>query len=175
MSDEVVQTLVIEVWRHLEFDDFYRAHYLAVLRIAAAVTSDSEVAAEVAQEAFIAAHRRWRTISAYDRPDLWVRRVAINRALSWRRRVRNETRALARLARRRERPASDATVHGDVWSQVRRLPVRQASLIALVYIDDLSIEQAAHTLNIAVPTAKTHLQRARRTLATRLNEEPDHD
>jgi DNA-directed RNA polymerase specialized sigma24 family protein len=44
-------------------------------------------------------------------------------------------------------------------------------MIALVYIDDLPIADAADVLGISVPTAKTHLQRARRTLADRLHEE----
>lgn len=38
-------------------------------------------------------------------------------------------------------------------------------------MDDLTIEQAANLLGIGVPTAKTHLQRARRTLAEVLKEE----
>ena len=59
----------------------------------------------------------------------------------------------------------------EVWAHVRRLPKRQAAVVALVYVDDLTIEQAAHALGIGVPTAKTHLQRARRTLAERLKEE----
>jgi DNA-directed RNA polymerase specialized sigma24 family protein len=58
-----------------------------------------------------------------------------------------------------------------VWLHVRRLPRRQAAVIALVYVDDLTIEQAANTLGISVPTAKTHLQRARRALAAALKEE----
>ncbi len=168
-----MHAVVVEVAPRLTFDDFYRDHYLAVLRVVAGVTAEREVAAEVAQEAFIAAHRRWGTIAEFDRPDLWVRRVAINRALTWRRRLGVEARSLTRLAGRRQRPSAEPPTHDHVWSHVRRLPRRQASLIALVYIDDLSIEQAAATLQIAVPTAKTHLQRARRTLALRLNEEPD--
>lgn len=59
----------------------------------------------------------------------------------------------------------------DVWNHVRRLPRRQAAIVALVYIHDLSIEQAAHALGIGVPTAKTHLQRARRALTAALKEE----
>lgn len=153
------------------FEDFYRESYVAVLRVATAVTGDGHVAAEVTQEAFLAARQRWRTVGGYDRPDFWVRRVAINGALSWRRRALREARAMVRLAGRRDRIEVDEMGVDDVWSHVRRLPRRQAAIVALVYIDDLSIEQAAHALGIGVPTAKTHLQRARRALAAALKEE----
>lgn len=153
------------------FDEVYRHEYVAILRVIAVVVGDREVAAEVVQEAFVAAHRDWNRVGQLDRPDLWVRRVALNRAFSWRRRAATEARLLARLALRRDSPPAPATGDDELWAHVRRLPRRQASVIALVYIDDMSVEQAAAALDISVPSTKTHLQRARRTLATRLNEE----
>lgn len=153
------------------FEDVYRESYVAVLRVATAVTGDRGVAAEVTQEAFMAARQRWNTVGNYDRPDFWVRRVAINRALSARRRAVREARALVRLGGRRDRVDIGDPATDEVWGHVRRLPRRQAALVALVYLDDLSVEQAANALGIAVPTAKTHLQRARRALAVVLKEE----
>ena len=177
MSDDVLAVSMSSVRNESEsFEAFYRLHYATVLRVAFAVTGDAHRAADVAQDAFVTAQRRWSSIGSYDRPDLWVRRVAINRALSWRRRAANELLTVGRLALRRERAVvSDAQSDSDVWHHVRLLPRQQASMIALVYVDDMSIEQAAETLGIAVPTAKTHLQRAKRTLARRLNEEVDDD
>jgi len=177
VSDEVLAVSMTRVEGESgSFEAFYRLHYATVLRVAFAVTGDAHRAADVAQDAFLTAQRRWSTISSYDRPDLWVRRVAINRALSWRRRAGNELIAVARLALRRERATTDGAAAGsEVWDHVRRLPRQQASMIALVYADDMSVEQAADALGIALPTAKTHLQRARRTLALRLNEEVDDD
>lgn len=157
--------------RGVDFDEFYRSQFDTVLRVVVGITPNRSVASEVTQDAFLAAHRHWSKVSGYDRPELWVRRVAINRALSFRRRAANETLALARNVLRRQPGVEETAVDGEVWAQVRRLPRRQASLIALVYIDDLSIPEAAEVLGISVPTAKTHLQRARRTLADRLNEE----
>lgn len=155
----------------VDFDEFYRSQFHVVLRVVAGITRSQAVASEVTQESFLAAHRHWSKVSGYDRPELWVRRVAINRALSFRRRAATEAAALARTVLRREPAAQAATAGGEVWTEVARLPRRQASMIALVYIDDLSIADAAEVLGISVPTAKTHLQRARRTLADRLKEE----
>jgi RNA polymerase sigma factor (sigma-70 family) len=169
VSDNVVTGWVAAT--SLDFDEFYRTEFHMVLRVAGGITPNRGVANEVTQEAFLAAHRHWSKVSGYDRPELWVRRVAINRALSFRRRAANEAAALARIVLRREPATADASIDSEVWAQVRRLPGRQASMIALVYIDDLSIPEAAEVLRISVPTAKTHLQRARRTLADRLHEE----
>ena len=176
VSDDVAmvgEPLVLMAAR-VEFDDFYRRNYARVLRTAFAVTGERELAADVAQEAFLIAQRRWSVIVGYDRPDLWVSRVAINRALSWRRRAVNELNALTRLAVGERSSPSTATGDlgiGGVWKYVRRLPLRQAAVVALVYADDLTIEEAARTLGIGLPTAKTHLQRAKRSLAIWMNEE----
>lgn len=173
MMNELVRVLPEAGGTAASFDDLYRLQYLAVLRVVTAVTGDSEAAAELTQEAFIAAHRKWNAVSQFDRPDLWVRRVAINRALSFRRRAGREARYLGRLAAGRERHVALPGTDDELWAAVRRLPRQQATVVALVYVDDMTVEQAADAMDIAVPTAKTHLQRARRTLALRLNEETD--
>lgn len=170
MVADVDRVVVVET-----FDAFYRRHYQRVLAVSVAVVGDRDRGVDVAQDAFIALQRRWSTVSGYDRPDLWVRRAAINRGLSWRRRVGSELRALTRLA---ARPAteSDAAGHSDdVWAVVRDLPRAQARVVVLVFVGDLTLEAAAEALGIATSTAKTHLQRAKRTLATRLREEHDDD
>lgn len=153
------------------FDEMYRHEYVAILRVITVVVGDREVAAEVLQEAFVTAHRNWDRVGRLDRPDLWLRRVALNRAFTWKRRAATEARLLARLALRRDSQNPAPTTGDDaLWNHVRRLPRQQAGVIALVYIDDMSVEQAAAALDISVSSTKTHLQRARRTLARRLNE-----
>jgi RNA polymerase sigma-70 factor (ECF subfamily) len=173
VSDEAVLVALKGAEVNRAVDDFYRAHYLPVLRVVAAITGDRSVAEEVTQEAFLVAQRSWVRVSQYERPDLWVRRVAVNRAVSWRRRIAAEARALLRLRSKRSEAAAGLEVASPVWRYVRELPKRQAAMIALVYVEDLSIETAAHVLGIGVPTAKTHLQRARRALAARIDEERD--
>lgn len=173
MSDEAVLVPLSAAASDRVFDEFYRAEYMSVLRVVAAITGDRPVAEELTQEAFLAAQQSWGRVSRYDRPELWVRRIAINRALSWRRRMAAEVRALIRLRSKPAAPAAGTEGVSPVWDYVRQLPRRQAAMIALVYIEDLSIEMAAQVLGIGVPTAKTHLQRARRVLAARISEERD--
>ena len=112
------------------FEDFYRAEYLRVLRVVAAITGDRPVAEEVTQEAFLVAQRSWVRVSRYDRPELWVRRVAMNRALSWRRRIAAEARAVLRLRSKRAESGAGSEVGSPIWGYVRELPRRQAAVIA---------------------------------------------
>jgi RNA polymerase sigma-70 factor (ECF subfamily) len=61
----------------------------------------------------------------------------------------------------------------DVWGAVRQLPRRQAQVVALTYLHDLSRRQVAEVLGCAEETVKTHLDRARVTLAERLEHPGD--
>ena len=55
-----------------------------------------------------------------------------------------------------------------MWRAIRSLPRRQAQVIALVYLEDRSLAQAAAILGCGEETAKTHLRRAKASLAKRL-------
>lgn len=146
------------------FDAFYRQEYPRIVAIAQSLTGDRQVAEELAQEGFVAAHGRWKQVSTYDRPGDWVRRVVTNRAISIFRRRAAERRAMARNGRvidRVELPEDDAWL----WQQVRGLPPRQAQAIALVYVDDLPLNRVATILGCGETTVKTHLHRGRQALA----------
>src|SRR5947208_16995128 len=79
------------------FAEFYRGEYRKVVALGIALTGSSELGEEIAQEAFLAAHRKWARVSGYDRPAAFVRRVAVNLAVSSTRRRRREALALQRL------------------------------------------------------------------------------
>src|SRR6478735_6757598 len=66
--------------RDAAFDDIYAATYPRLVRTLWFVVHDHEIAKEIAQDAFIELHRQWRKVRSYDRPDLWVRRVALRKA-----------------------------------------------------------------------------------------------
>jgi RNA polymerase sigma-70 factor (sigma-E family) len=158
------------VSRDAAFEAFYRAERRRVLAVVVLLTGDQASAEDVVQDAFAAALRRWATVSTYDRPGDWVKRVAVNRAISRFRRVRNERLALERVARRPVAepaggPAPDP-FEDPLWTAVRRLPRRQAQVIALMYVDDLTAEQVAATIGCSAGAVKSHLHRAKRHLAT---------
>ena len=62
------------------FAAFYAGSYRRLLGQLFAVTGDLAEAENVLQEAYARAFVRWSRVGAYDLPEAWVRRVAINLA-----------------------------------------------------------------------------------------------
>lgn len=152
------------------FDSFYRAEYAAIVRLAYALTGRREVAEELAQDAFLACHRRWETVSRYDNPGTWVRRVVTNVCMSSGRRHATELRLLARLHRERLLAPELSDRSEQLWSIVRGLPKRQAQTLALAFVDDLTVAAIAATLGIGEESVRTHLRRGRDAVAAKLRE-----
>lgn len=152
------------------FEVFYRREYDHTVRLALVLSGSRWGAEDLAQEAYIEVHRRWDEIGLYDDPGGWVRRVVSNRSVSWYRRRLAEVKALLKstAGARRALPALEPESE-EVWEAVRNLSTRQAQVIALTYLEDLSLEQIGHLLDISVPTVGTHLQRGREALANTLS------
>jgi RNA polymerase sigma-70 factor, ECF subfamily len=151
------------------FDELYRGAYGPVLHLSYALSGSWTVAEEVAQEAFLRVHGH---LERLDNPEGWVRQVAANLARSRMRRLGVEMRAMGRLAARPEQPpgASERVpVELDrFWSEVRRLPRRQAMAIAYHYLEDRPVREVAALMGCSEGTAKALLHQARRRLAQRL-------
>ena len=154
----------------VSFDDFYRAEYAAVVRLAFALTGRREVAEELAQEGFIAAHRRWAAVSAYDNPAGWVRRVVTNQCVSLARRRMVEVRLLVRLGQERPEQPRIGAPGAELWAMVRELPRRQAQVVALAFLEDRSVRDIAEILGCGEESVRTHLRRGRQALVRRLDE-----
>lgn len=151
------------------YDRFFAEEFGRLVPMLYAVTGDRSRAEDLAQDALARAHERWNVVSGYERPGAWVRRVALNLASNSRRRDGREQRALRRVG---ARPRADDLPSGDeqLWSLVRRLPGHQRWCVALHYVDDLSVAEVANVLEVSEGTVKTHLSRARVTLARWLDE-----
>jgi RNA polymerase sigma factor (sigma-70 family) len=150
------------------FERLYRSDYRRLVALAYGLSGNRSAAEELAQEAFLAAHRRWDEIGTYDDPSVWLRRVVVNRSVSLVRRRVAEGLALARLGARRELPAALPESDETVWQAVRALPRRQAQVVALYYIDDRPVTAIAAILGCAEGTVKAHLHHARQSLSRTL-------
>jgi RNA polymerase sigma factor (sigma-70 family) len=155
-----------------EFEGFYDAEHGPLLALLYAVTGSWQLAEDLAQETFTRAYLRWRKIGRYERPDAWLRTVALNLARSGFRRRRIEARARPRLAER------TAVVDPDplpeeverFWAYVRELPRQQATAITLSYLEGRGPAEMTDILGCSAATARVHLHRAR----TRLQEAMGH-
>ncbi len=151
----------------VDFDEFYRAELPGLVALARALCGGA-VADDVAQEAMLAAYRRWRHVGDLEHPEAWVRRTCGNLAVSLYRRKLVELRALTQLASRPRPPALEPE-DDAFWAAVRRLPKRQAQAAALRYLYQLDVADIARTLEITDGSVKQHLSRARARLVRELN------
>lgn len=147
------------------FEDFYRSRYDELLRLAYVLCGDRCVAQDLVQETFVRTLNAWPKIGSIQYRDAWVRRVLINLGRSRWRRVRREVLAVSRVWEKvsltPELPESDESF----LVLVRGLPRKQLQCVAMVYLEDRSIEETAKSLGIEAATVRVHLYRARLTLA----------
>jgi RNA polymerase sigma-70 factor, ECF subfamily len=153
----------------VSFDAVYRTEYASLVRLAFVLTGRRDIAEELVQDAFEVAHRRWDRISTYDKPGAWVRRVVLQRCVGRHRRVLAETKALLRLTGRTPDHHELAVRDNGLLVAIRKLPTRQAQVVALICLEDRSVEEVADLLQCAQPTVRTHLRRGRLSLANTLN------
>jgi len=155
--------------RDHDIREIYAATYPLLVRTLWFVVHDHELAQEIAQDAFIELHRQWRKVRSYDRPDLWVRRVALRKA----------QRESARTARRRRVERSLRSVDAapavelpdpELRAALLTLPPMQRAVVALFYLEDRPMEEVADLLGCRPATGFVHLHRARHRLAELLSE-----
>jgi RNA polymerase sigma-70 factor, ECF subfamily len=151
------------------FDEFFLAEFPRLVSMLTAWCGDRSVAEDLAQDALVQVHRNWATVVALDRPGIWVRRVALNRSSNEGRRRRRERAALSRLHVDERTEITVPTADDQLWEHVRALPATQRDATIMRYVDDLPLADIAAVLGCRDGTVKTHLQRARRTLASHLS------
>ena len=174
-APRVVGEPVVRLSDVVSFAAVFRAEYPGLMAIAWGLTGSRETAEDIAQEALLGLHKQLKRGAGIENPAAYVRRTCSNLAVSWVRRRMAEARALLRNgAPQGSAPALEASDE-TFWSEVRRLPRRQAQVVALFYGYDMSVADVAAILEISTGTAKTHLHRGRHTLAARLGLEPPED
>jgi RNA polymerase sigma factor (sigma-70 family) len=157
------------VERESEFTWFFQAEFPLVARTVYLVLRDAGRAEDIAQEAFLALYARWSRISRYERPELWVRRVAIRMAV--RAAGRERMRAIREPRSAASRPALlPEPPDPDVMVAIRSLPPAQRAAIVLFYFEDRPTGEIAQILGSAESTARVHLTRARSRLAELLGD-----
>lgn len=154
-----------------EYDWYFRACFPRLTRTVYLMVRDQALAEDIAQEALYRMLKHWRTVSVYDRPEAWARRVAIRIAVR-------------ELQRRAARPVKEQLAHiapvehmpdPDVAAAVARLAPMQRAAVVLFYWDDLPVREIAEVLEVSDSTVKQHLHRARHRLAESLGEEVGED
>jgi len=145
--------------REREFTEFFAARAPALRRTAYVVVRDWHVAEDLTQQALAKLYVAWPRVRE-DTRMAYARRVVVNECLSHLRRHRPETPTETLPDR-----AVDAPDPGtDLGETLASLPPRQRAIIALRFLDDLSVTEVGRLLGIADGTVKSQTNRALETL-----------
>ncbi len=140
----------------LSFEDYVRARFDKLSRIAFLLTGDRQMGEDLAQTALIRVASRWEEIVARGDPDAYVRRALYTIHVSWWRHARRQASPPDPAERSGRGSAADAVVSAIVVRQaLARLTKRQRTVLVLRYLEDLTEVQAARVLGCSVGTVKS--------------------
>ena len=147
-----------------DFDRLYRETYSRVRYMLLGMLRDDAAAEDCAQDAFVKAFRAWSTYRGDAPAQAWVHRIAINEAMSHRRRdrLRSVIDTLLRAGHRPHHDPADNTV--ELLEALRALPPREAAAIVLRFHHGYSNREIAAALGIPESTVASRLAAAKRRL-----------
>jgi RNA polymerase sigma-70 factor (ECF subfamily) len=156
-----------------DFDRLYRSAYPRVYRTLAAILGDPAEAEDCAQDAFVKAFQAWNRWRPDAPAEAWIHRIAVNRAISYRRtaRLRTVGELLRRLGKPRETadPAHVAT-RPDLLTALRSIPPKLAAAIVLRHYHGYNNREIAASLGVSERTIGTRLNQAAARLRAVLEE-----
>ncbi|MEO7125848.1 MAG: sigma-70 family RNA polymerase sigma factor [Nakamurella sp.] len=153
----------------MTFEEFLRVELDGLGKYARLLCGDRQDAHDLAAETLIVAARRWSTISRLEHPTAYVRRMIANRRIdvARRRRILKWTAmpddAQLPSASDGTRPLSQRLFLDDL---LRPLPARQRTAIVLRFYLDLSDEDIAWEMDVAVGTVRSFISRGLAVLRT---------
>jgi RNA polymerase sigma-70 factor (ECF subfamily) len=166
MADEDVQGLLRKSRFDAAFELLLDRYQVKVFRLVYSILKEIARAEDVTQDIFL---KMWQVLPDYDGSaslSTWLYTISRNTSLS----------ALRAESYRRTLPIEDCEPQGSnnaeagtqqvqVQQLLGRLPEMQQQVMTLFYLQDRSIEDVAHMLDLPEGTVKSHLHRARRALA----------
>lgn len=156
-----------------EFAAVFAAHHGEAVRLGYLLTGDRDRAEDAVAEAFVKVYRRWRR-GGIDNPRAYLRRAVVNEVNSRFRRLALERREAARSwgDDRGARAADEQHADRDaLMTALAQLPARQRTAVVLRYYNDLSEQDTAAAMGVALGTVKSSTARGLDRLRDLLGEE----
>ena len=146
-----------------DFDRLYRSAYPRVFRTLVAILADPAEAEDCAQDAFVHAFKAWARWRPDAPAEAWIHRIAVNMAVSYRRRARLRT--VGELLRRLGRPArgadpADVATQPDLLGALRAIPPKLAAAIVLRHYHGYNNREIGAALGVSERTVGARLQQA---------------
>jgi RNA polymerase sigma factor (sigma-70 family) len=146
-----------------DFDRLYRSAYPRVYRTLMVILGDPAEAEDCAQDSFVKAFQAWKRWRPDAPAEAWIHRIAVNRAISYRRSAR--LRSVGELLRRLGRPAASTdpaqvATRPDLLTALRSIPPKLAAAIVLRYYHGYNNREIAAALGVSERTIGTRLSQA---------------
>src|ERR1700674_5775914 len=156
-----------------DFDRLYRNAYPRVYRTLVVILGDPDEAEDCTQDAFVKAFQAWKRWRPDAPAEAWIHRIAVNRAISYRRSAR--LRSVGELLRRLGKPAGSAdpahvATRPDLLKALRSIPPKLAAAIVLRYYHGYNNREIAAALGVSERTIGTRLNQAAARLRPLLEE-----
>ncbi len=156
-----------------DFDRLYRSAYPRVYRTLIVILGDPAEAEDCAQDSFVKAFHAWKRWRPDAPAEAWVHRIAVNRAISYRRSAR--LRSAGELLRRLGRPGGSAdpahvATRPDLLTALRSIPPKLAAAIVLRHYHGYNNREIAAALGVSERTIGTRLNQAAARLRPLLEE-----
>ena len=157
------------------FQQFVEQTHPAALRLAAYLLGvHHHMAPDIVQKASLSAWRHLDKQDGTERLPAWFRRIVINEVRSYFRwhGVRHRFRGLVGLTYENESMPiqPDHGLRRRLAEALEGLSLRQREVFVLVYLNELTVTEAATIVGCAEGTAKSHLHRAVHQLRTELSD-----
>jgi RNA polymerase sigma-70 factor (sigma-E family) len=142
-------------------NDFAGRCGLELLRFAYLVAGDRQRAEDLLQEALLGMHRRFGDQALpLDNPVGYARRAIVHANVSWARRAVNREVLLELVPDTAAVAAVDPAERDALWQALRRLPVRQRTVLVLRFYADAGDDDIAEALGCRRGTVRSLASRA---------------
>lgn len=161
-------------------EELFAKHHSEIHAYLFRMMRDSEVAADMTQDAFVKAYKNYDTLEKPENARAWLYQIAHRVALDEIRRRKivrflpwtGESRGSAPSA---EHLVMDARLSGDLQRALAKIPERQRAALLLAELHDMTGLELAAALGVSHVAARALLTRARESLRQALAAERDAD
>lgn len=137
------------------FSDFVTVSSGRLFCTAYLIVGDHQLAQDLLQESLIKTYVAWPRLRDESKAEAYTRRTIVTTSISWRRRRSFHERPVELLPDAGVPDDTDRVgAQDELWAQLRSLPPRQRTAVALRYCEDLSEAQTAELMGCSVGTVK---------------------
>lgn len=146
------------------FSEFARDAWGPLYRSAVVITGDRQLAEDLVQTALVKTYVAWPRLRAEEKARAYTRRAMVNAARDWFRKRSWTHENSSELGADAGVPGDDhATALVDrvtVADVLKVLPAGQRAVVALRFLEDLSVQETADLLNVSTGTVKSQTSAA---------------